>query len=108
MRDNIKEEFDPAEDISADIITLIDENDQEVMFEILGHAEYNEQSYMAAMEYFEDPQEALEAEPYVYIFREGVDDEEGFATYDIVDDDEELYDVQEIFKDILSDYFDWE
>ena len=66
------------------------------------------ESYIAAMEYFDDPKKALEAEPYVYIFKEGDEDEEGFLTYDIVEDDDELYEVQEIFKDILKDYFDWE
>ncbi len=102
------EKFMEDEDLSVDILTLVDENDQEVQFEVLGRTEYNGESYLATMEYFEDPQKALAAEPYVYIFREGEEDEEGLLTYDIVDDDDELYEVQEIFKDILSDLFDWE
>lgn len=96
------------DDLSTEILTLLDEDDQEVMFEVLGRTEYNDETYLATMEYFEDPQKALEAEPYVYIFREGEADEDGLRTYDIVDDDDELYEVQEIFKEILSEFFDWE
>ena len=101
-------EYLPEEDLTTDILTLLDENDEEVQFEVLGRTDYNGESYIAAMEYFDDPQKALEAEPYVYIFKEGDEDEEGFLTYDIVEDDDELYEVQEIFKYILKDYFDWE
>lgn len=108
MREDIKNEFDSEEEYSTDIITLVDENDEEVTFEVLGRADYNDQSYMAAMEVFDNEEDAGDAEPYVYIFREGEPDEEGLLTYDIVEDEDELYDVQEVFKEILSEYFDFD
>ena len=108
MREDIKNEFDSEEEYSTDIITLVDENDEEVTFEVLGRADYNDQSYMAAMEVFDNEEDAEDAEPYVYIFREGDPDEEGLLTYDIVEDEDELYDVQEVFKEILSEYFDFD
>ena len=41
MREDIKNEFDSEEEYSTDIITLVDENDEEVTFEVLGRADYN-------------------------------------------------------------------
>ena len=34
-------EYLPEEDLTTDILTLLDENDEEVQFEVLGRTDYN-------------------------------------------------------------------
>ena len=60
-------EYLPEEDLTTDILTLLDENDEEVQFEVLGRTDYNGESYIAAMEYFDDPKKLLKPNP-MFIF----------------------------------------
>ena len=101
---NISEE----EDYSPTIITLTDEEGESFQFEVLDEVDFNEEHYMAVVEYFEDPQKALEAEPVLIIFRVGEPDEEGLDTFDVVDDDEEYLQVGAVFEKRLSEIFDIE
>ena len=96
------------EDYSADIITLTDENGENYQFEIIDSIEYNEVRYMAVVEMFDDTDKALETEPVLIIFRVGEPDEDGFDTFDVVDDDEEYFEVAGIFEQRLSEYYDIE
>lgn len=96
------------EDYSADIITLTDENGETYQFEIIDQIEYNEDRYMAVVEMFDDPQKALDAEPVLIIFRVGEPDEDGLDTFDVVDDDEEYFEVAGIFEQRLSEIYDIE
>ena len=96
------------EDYSPTIITLTDEDGESFQFEVLDEVEFNEERYMAVVEYFEDPRKALEAEPVLIIFRVGEPDEEGLDTFDVVDDDEEYLQVGAIFEKRLAEIFDIE
>ena len=96
------------EDYSADIITLTDENGDTYQFEIIDQIEYNEDRYLAVVEMFDDPQKALEIEPVLIIFRVGEPDEDGLETFDVVDDDEEYFEVAGIFEQRLSEIYDIE
>lgn len=96
------------EEYAPTIITLTDENDETFQFEIIDEIEYNEERYLAVVEYFDDPQKALEAEPVLIIFRVGEADEDGLETFDVVDDDEEYFEVGGIFEERLSKYYDME
>lgn len=87
------------EEMMADIITLVDEDNVEHSFEILDHFEYKDNAYVALVPYFEDPEEALKEDVTVAIFRVGPEDEEGLETFDIVEDDEEYYAVSGIFEE---------
>ena len=99
---------DGEEDYSADVITLTDENGDSYQFEIIDSIEYNEDRYMAVVEMFDDTDKALETEPVLIIFRVGEPDEDGFDTFDVVDDDEEYFEVAGIFEQRLSEYYDIE
>ena len=103
-------EFMPeeGEEYSADIITLSDENGDEYQFEIIDSIEYNEERYMAVVEMFDDSQKALETEPVLIIFRVGEPDEDGLDTFDVVDDDEEYFEVAGIFEQRLSEIYNIE
>ena len=78
---NINEEY------MADIITLVDEDDNPHSFE-----------YVALVPYFENPEDALKEDPTVIFFRVGDEDEEGLETFDVVEDDEEYYAIAGIFE----------
>lgn len=96
------------EDYSPTIITLTDENGEDFQFEVVDEIDHNEEHYMAVVEYFDDPQKALEADPVLIIFRVGEPDEEGLDTFDVVDDDEEYFEVGGIFEERLSKLFEEE
>ena len=96
------------EDYSPTIITLTDEDGESFQFEVLDEVDYNDEHYLAVVEYFEDPQKALEAEPVLIIFRTGEPDEEGLDTFDVVDDDEEYLQVGGVFEQRLAEIFDIE
>ncbi|MEG0019224.1 MAG: DUF1292 domain-containing protein [Oscillospiraceae bacterium] len=101
---NIPEE----EDYNPTIITLVDEENNEHQFEMVDQIEHNEETYVAVVPYYEDPAKELEEEPVLIIFRVGEPDEEGLETFDIVDDDEEYYEISGIFATRLQDIFDIE
>lgn len=87
------------EEMMADIITLVDEENKEHAFEILDHFEHKDNAYVALVPYFEDPAQALKEDPTVVFFRVGPEDEEGLETFDIVEDDEEYYAISGIFEE---------
>ena len=85
------------EDMMADIITLVDEDNKEHAFEIMDYFENGDNAYVAVVPYFEDPAQALKEDPTVVFFRVGPEDEEGLETFDVVEDDEEYFAVSGIF-----------
>ncbi|MBE6894733.1 MAG: DUF1292 domain-containing protein [Ruminococcaceae bacterium] len=87
-----------SEDMMADIITLVDEDNKEHAFEIMDHFEYKDNAYVALVPYFENPEDALKEDPTVVFFRVGPEDEEGLETFDVVEDDEEYYAISGIFE----------
>lgn len=94
-------------DYSPDLITLLDEDDQEHEFEVIDAVDYNDEHYLALVPHSEDPQAAVEEDSDMIIMRVGVDENnEEFLS--IVDDDEELYNVGQVFADRLKEYFDIE
>lgn len=97
-----------GDEYSPTIITLTDENGESFNFEIVDEIEYNEEHYLAVVEHFDDPKKALEAEPVLIIFRVGDADEDGLETFDIVDDDEEFFEVGGIFEQRLREFYEFE
>jgi hypothetical protein len=87
------------------ILTLTDEEGTSYQFEVIDEMEYNGEFYTACTEYFDDPKQALGSDEALIIFRMGEEDEDGLATYDIVDDDDEYYEVGKIFEDRYNSYF---
>ena len=100
-------EKDEELDYTPDLITLLDEDEQEHEFEVIDAVDYNEEHYMALVPYNPDPQTALEEDADLILMRVDVDenDEEYLS---VVDDDEELYNVGQVFAERLKEYFDIE
>ncbi len=100
-------DLDNELDYTPDLITLEDEDGKEHEFEVIDAIDHNDEHYMALVPYSADPAAALEEDAELIIMKVGVD-EEGEEFLAIVDDDEELYNVSQVFADRLSEFFDIE
>ena len=97
------------EDNTPDILTLEDEAGKEHVFEVIDAADYEGVHYLAVVPYIETEEEAeaaLAEDADLIIMRVGEEDGEEYL--DIVDDDEEFYNVGEIFARRLSEIYDVE
>ena len=82
------------DDFGPDILTLTDEEGIEHTFEMLDTAEYGDERYIALLPINGDEAAFAQEESYI-IMRVG--EEDGEEVLDIVEDDEELFAVGEIF-----------
>ena len=92
-----------------EILTLEDEAGQEHVFEVVDQVDYEGERYLAVVPYVtteEEAQAALDGDAEMIIMRVG--EENGEEVLDIVDDDEELYQVGGIFAERLQDLYDIE
>ena len=94
---NAEEEYQP------DLMTLEDEDGNEVTFEVIDATEVNGTRYLAVIPYQEDP-ESLQEDAELILMRIGTDEEGEYM--DIVDDDEELLTVGKVFEERLSAMYD--
>lgn len=94
------------EEYEADIIVLEDEEGTEHSFEVIDAADHKGAHYMALVPYVED-QEALPEEELELILMKVNEDEAG-EYLDLIDDDEELYEVGHVFEKRLAEFFEIE
>lgn len=99
------QEVEQYEDYEPDIITLEDEDGKEFSFEVIDAADYNETRYLAVVPYAENSAEQLEENADLILMRVE-EDEKGEEYLDVVEDDEELYEVGNMFAGRLKDLFD--
>ena len=91
------------ENTNDNIIELTDETTGEsVLFEHLDTVELNGKQYFVQTDYSEEPTE--ESDVYVMTI---VTDEDGEETLEIVEDDGEVAEVFEIFKERVGDEFEF-
>lgn len=95
-----QEEYEP------DLITLEDEEGKEHVFEVIDSADHKGSRCMALVPYVEDEEEMLEADLELVLMKVGEDQDGEFL--DIVEDDEELYEVSNMFEKRLREFFDIE
>ena len=93
-------------DYTPDLITLLDEDNNEHEFEVIDAVDHGDEHYLALVPYSADP-ESLDEDAELLIMRVDVD-EENEEYLSIVDDDEELYTVGKIFAERLEEFFDIE
>lgn len=99
---NQEEEFD----YTPDLITLEDEKGVEHQCEVIDATDYNGERYLAIVPYVEEPEKMLEEDAQLVIMRVVQDGEEEFL--DIVEDEQELAAVSEIFTARLEELYDIE
>lgn len=88
----------------ADLITLIDDDDNEHTFEIIDTIEKDENIYYALFPVFDTPEEQLEADGEYYIF--GVVEEDGEELLVEVEDDDLLDELAKEFESRFEEMFD--
>ena len=101
MSDELSPEM--LEEASPDLLTLEDEDGQEVTFEVIDATEVNGTRYLAVIPYQADP-DNLQEDAELILMRIGTDDEGEYM--DIVDDDEELLTVGKVFEERLRAMYD--
>ena len=94
------------EEYEADIIVLEDEEGAEHSFEVIDAVDHKGAHYMALVPYVEDEKALLE-EDLDLVLMKVHEDEEG-EYLDLIEDDEELYEVGRIFEERLSEFFETE
>lgn len=93
-------------DYTPDIYTLVDEEGNEQVFELLDIMEIDDERYFALQPYYEDSAEALNSDGnFVVLKSQMVDGEEMMAS---IDDDEEYERIGNIFLEKLVAMFEEE
>ena len=96
------------ENWGEDIISLMDEEGNQSEYKIVACAELDGVEYMALEPIIEDPEEELmDAAELVFHKVSEETDEDGEAFLDTIQDDEEFERVAEVFRDKLSEEYDF-
>ena len=104
MSDEIKNPNTEEEEYQPDLMTLEDEDGNEVTFEVIDALDHKGVHYLAVVEYTENEEDAEDAQ--LVILSVGEDDEGEYL--DVVEDDETLLEVSKLFEQRLSDQFEIE
>ena len=102
MSDEIKNPNTEDEEYQPDLMTLEDEDGNEVTFEVIDALDHKVVHYLAVVEYTENEEDAEDAQ--LVILSVGEDDEGEYL--DVVEDDETLLEVSKLFEQRLSDDYE--
>ena len=102
MSDEIKNPNTEDEEYQPDLMTLEDEDGNEVTFEVIDELDHKGVHYLAVVEYTENEEDAEDAQ--LVILSVGEDDEGEYL--DVVEDDETLLEVSKLFEQRLSDDYE--
>ena len=106
MSDEIKNPGAEAEEeYQPDLMTLQDEDGNEVTFEVIDALDHKGVHYLAVVEYAEN-EDDVNDDAQLVILSVGEDDEGEYL--DVVEDDETLLEVSKLFEKRLSDQFEIE
>lgn len=94
------------EDYTPDLVTLEDEEGKEHTFEVIDAADHKGTHYMALVPYVENEDQLVDADLDLILMKVGQDAEGEYL--DIVEDDEELYEVSNMFEKRLREFFEIE
>ena len=95
----------PEEEEGPDLMTLSDEDGNEVTFEVIDALDHKGVHYMAVVEYAETEEDVNE-DAQLVILRVGEDEEGEFL--DVVEDDDLLYEIGSIFEKRFRESGDYE
>ncbi len=94
------------EGYEADIIVLEDEEGTEHSFEVIDAADHKGAHYMALVPYAEEDETAPEEDLDLILMK--VNEDEKGEYLDLIEDDEELYEVGRMFEKRLAEFFEIE
>lgn len=93
------------DDYGNDIITLTDEEGNELQFEVLASVEVDGETYVGMIEVFDDPQQMLESDAQLVIMKQ-VEDNAGDIVLVTLDSNEELQKVVIEFEKVLEEEYE--
>ena len=102
MSDEIKNPNTEDEEYQPDLMTLEDEDGNEVTFEVIDALDHKGVHYLAVVEYTENEEDAEDAQ--LGILSVGEDDEGEYL--DVGEDDETLLEVSKLLEQRLSDAYE--
>lgn len=100
-----KKELTPEDEYQPDLMTLADEDGNEITFEVIDALDHKGVHYLAVVEYAEDESQ-VDEDAQLVILSVGQDDEGEYL--DVVEDDDTLIEVGKLFEQRLSEQFDIE
>ncbi|MBQ2964239.1 MAG: DUF1292 domain-containing protein [Clostridia bacterium] len=91
---------------NPDIVSVVDEDGKEHIFEELDRIETEKGKYVALLPIYDDPQEQLDDSGEVIILK--VTEEDGEIYLAAIEDDDEFNEVGNLFEERLEDLFELE
>ncbi|MBR6634614.1 MAG: DUF1292 domain-containing protein [Clostridia bacterium] len=91
---------------NPDIVSVVDEDGKEHVFEELDRIETEKGKYVALLPIYDDPQEQLDDSGEVIILK--VTEEDGEIYLAAIEDDDEFNEVGNLFEERLEDLFELE
>jgi uncharacterized protein YrzB (UPF0473 family) len=95
-----------GEEYNPDIVSVVDEDGKEHIFEELDRIETDEARYVALLPLYDDKKQILEDDGELIILR--VNEENGETYLEPIEDDSEFNEIGKIFEERLSDLFDFD
>jgi len=100
------EELENEIEMSAELLTLVDEDGHEHQFEMVDSSDFEGQNYLALVPVFDEPEELLDDSGELVILKVSVEDGEEFLV--AIEDEEEFKKVGDFFVARLEDIYDFE
>lgn len=95
-----------SEEFNPDLVSVIDENGVEHVFEELDRIETDTAKYVALLPVFDDAEEVIDDDGELIILK--VCEEDGEIYLEPIEDDNEFNEIGKIFEERLSDLFSFE
>lgn len=95
-----------SEEYNPDIVSVVDEDGKEHMFEELDRIETDNGRYVALLPLYDDAEAMLEDEGELIILR--VIEENGDTILEPIEDDDEFNEVGQMFEERLAEMFDFD
>ena len=96
-----------AKDYNPDIVSVVDENGEEHIFEELDRIETDDARYVALLPVYDDAEDILDDDGEIIILK--VEEEKNGDTYLCpIEDAKEFDEIQSIFEERLADLFEEE
>ena len=92
---------------NPDIVSVVDEDGVEHIFEELDRIETDEAKYVALLPVYSDEEEILEDSGELIILRV-TEEEDGECYLDPIEDDDQFNEIGQIFEDRLIDIFEFD
>ena len=94
-----------SEEFNPDLVSVIDENGVEHVFEELDRIETDTAKYVALLPVYDDAEEILDDDGELIILK--VSEEDGETYLEPIEDDNEFNEIGKIFEERLTEMFDF-